>query len=247
LGNALQAQGKQEEAIAAFRQQVQVKPDHAYAWNGLGLALERQGKQEEAIAAYRQQVQVTPDHAYAWGNLGAILHAQGKQEEAIAALQRHVQVMPNHVEAWLVLGTVLWKQGSNEGAASAYAKGLALQPTNLSLLSSDMELALAQGDRSRLVRHAETAMPQVTPEDQFFAILPFFSWLANPIQDWGHVLRAIRELDPKVEFEWDFSDTARAITYLGLDASTQQIAQHFLDFFERRIDLQTLQTRLGAR
>jgi hypothetical protein len=109
-----------------------------------------------------------------------------------------------------------------------------------------MELALAQGDMKRLSHRIAIAMPQVTPKDELYAILPFLSWLANPIQSWRHVLRAINELDSEVKFSWDFSDTARAITRLHLNATTQQIARHFLDFFENRIDLPTLQARLEA-
>jgi hypothetical protein len=110
-----------------------------------------------------------------------------------------------------------------------------------------MELALAQGDKTRLVKRIAVAMPQATPKDELFAILPFLSWLANPLQGWGSVLRAINKLDPEVKFTWDFSDTSRAITHLGLDASTQQIARYFIDFFEGRIDLRILEARLAGK
>jgi hypothetical protein len=114
-------------------------------------------------------------------------------------------------------------------------------------LSNDIELALAQRDTARLARRIATAMPQVTPKDEKFAILPFLSWLANPVQGWGHVLNAISTLNLEVKFTWDFSDTARAITHLGLDASTGQVAQYFIDFFEGRTDLPTLKMHLAAK
>ena len=53
LGIALQAQGKPEEAIAAYRAAIRLKPDFAEAHNNLGLALTDQGKLEEAIAEFR--------------------------------------------------------------------------------------------------------------------------------------------------------------------------------------------------
>ena len=146
----------------------------------------------------------------------------------------------------MMLGIVLWKQEHLEEAASAFAKGLAVEPNNLGLLSNDMELALAQRDIARLIRRVAVAMPQVTPKDELYAIVPFLSWLANPTPGWGHVIIAISTLEPEVKFTWDFSDTARAMNYLDLNASTQQAARHFIDFFEGRINLSTLRERLVA-
>jgi hypothetical protein len=55
-------------------------------------------------------------------------------------------------------------------------------------------------------------------------------------------MTAIHELTPEVSFTWDFSDIRPAIA--RLDATTQNIAQHFIDFFEGHIDRATLPTRL---
>jgi tetratricopeptide (TPR) repeat protein len=245
LGVAFHAQGKLDDAIAAYRKQLEITPDHGYAWNGLGDAFSDQGKLEDAIAAYRHQVEVRPAHARAWTNLGVALYKQGKIDEAHAAFQKQVQVRPDPADAWNQIGVVLWEQGWNAEAAAAFAKGLAVQPLHLSLLSNDAELALAQGDFTRLQTRVAAALPRVTPKDQKFVILRFLAWLANPDQGWADVVAAIGKLDPEVKFTWDFADTRRAIT--RLDVSTQRTAQHFIDFFEGRIELPTLQARLAAQ
>ena len=48
MGNALQEQGKLEEAIEAYSKALSIKPDYANAYNNMGIALEYQGKLEEA-------------------------------------------------------------------------------------------------------------------------------------------------------------------------------------------------------
>jgi hypothetical protein len=156
-----------------------------------------------------------------------------------------VEVKPDHGEAWSILGLILWRRGKNIEAAAAFAQGLAVHPQHLSLLSNDAELALVEGDSARLHRRIDVALLQITPKDQRFAILPFLTWLANPAQGWAHVITAINTLEGGVEFTWDFSDTRPAIT--RLDVSTQQAAQHFIDFFKGHIDLPTLQARLAAQ
>jgi tetratricopeptide (TPR) repeat protein len=250
MGHALSKQGKLEEAIAAYRTQVEVKPDHEQAWYDLGDALRQQGKLEEAIAAYRTQVEVKPDHKWAWSDLGDTLRQQGKLDEAIAAYRTQVEVKPDHKQAWDGLGGALRQQGKLEEALAAYrkqlevkyAQELAMQPNDLPLLSKDLELALVQGNMPRFHARMAALSPQVTPQTQLFVILPFFTWLANPAQGWETLMTAIHELAPDVTFTWDFSDVRLAIK--RLDASTQKVAQHFIDFFEGHIDRATLQTRL---
>jgi tetratricopeptide (TPR) repeat protein len=245
LGVAFHAQDKLEDVIAAYRQQGQVKPDHEDGWNNLGLALAKQDKLEDAIAAYRQQGQVKPDHTWAWNNLGIVLYRQGETDEAITAFRKQIEVNPDHTSAWLMMGIALWKQGNDDAAASAYAKGLAIQPNDLSFLSNDAELALIQGDVTRFRARIAAALPQVTPKDQLFVILPLLAWLANPLQGWEDLMKATSELVSEVTISWDFSDTEHAIK--RLDASTQQQARLFIDFFKGHIDLPALKARLATR
>jgi tetratricopeptide (TPR) repeat protein len=245
MGTGFHALGKLEDAIAAYRKQLEIAPDHEHAWNGLGDALSDQGKLEEAIVAYQHQVEVRPAHERAWINLGVALYKQGKVDEARAAFQRQVQVRSDPADAWNQIGVVLWEQGWNDEAAAAFASGLAVQPRHLSLLSNDAELALAQGDITRLQSRVSAALPRVTRKDQKFVILRFLAWLANPALGWADIMVAISKLDPEVKFTWDFSDTRRVIT--RLDVSTQLMARHFIDFFEGHIDRPTLQARLAAQ
>ncbi|MEH1793140.1 tetratricopeptide repeat protein, partial [Nostoc sp.] len=60
LGSALYAQGKLEEAIAAYQRALQIDPNFALAHNNLGIALKGQGKLEEAIAELEIAVRLDP-------------------------------------------------------------------------------------------------------------------------------------------------------------------------------------------
>ena len=68
MGNALQDQGKLDEAIAAYNKALSIKPDYAKAYNNMGLALQDQGKLDEAIAAYNKALSIKPDYAEAYCN-----------------------------------------------------------------------------------------------------------------------------------------------------------------------------------
>ena len=60
LGNSLRAKGQLDEAIAEFRQAIQIQPEYAYAHNNLGLALRDKHQLDEAIAEFRKALQIQP-------------------------------------------------------------------------------------------------------------------------------------------------------------------------------------------
>ena len=79
LGVALVAQGKPEEAIAAYRAAIQIKPEYARAHNNLGATLQAVGKLDEAVAAFRTAIRLEPETAEAHCNLGITLRCTGNR------------------------------------------------------------------------------------------------------------------------------------------------------------------------
>jgi tetratricopeptide (TPR) repeat protein len=95
LGSALLAQGKPDEAIACYRQAIELAPTPsavAFYYNNLGLALNGQGKPEEAIACYRKAIELDPQGTAAYTNLCPVLLDLGKVDEAEAVGRTAVKV-----------------------------------------------------------------------------------------------------------------------------------------------------------
>jgi arylsulfatase A-like enzyme/Tfp pilus assembly protein PilF len=79
----LQAEGKNEEAIAAFRRVTEANPRLADAWNQLGDLLDSMGRYEEAEQAFRKGIEMTPELAQEFGlRLGSILLKLEKFDDA---------------------------------------------------------------------------------------------------------------------------------------------------------------------
>ncbi|MGB0712310.1 MAG: tetratricopeptide repeat protein [Gammaproteobacteria bacterium] len=129
LGVALKASGDLDGAIAAYRQQLAVKPDHQSAWYNLGNALSENGDLDGAIDAYRQQLAIEPDHEWAWSNLGIALSENGDLDGAIAAFRQQLAVKPDHEGAWNNLGIALKANGDLDGAMAAYRQGMRHEST----------------------------------------------------------------------------------------------------------------------
>ena len=60
LGLALAAADRYDDAVAAFRRALAVKPDHATACNNLGLVLNAELRLSEAVAAFREAIVHNP-------------------------------------------------------------------------------------------------------------------------------------------------------------------------------------------
>jgi Flp pilus assembly protein TadD/predicted Ser/Thr protein kinase len=96
------------EATAKFREVVQLTPDDADAWNGLGWSTFNSGNSADAEQAFRKVVELQPDHPAALNGLGQVYLSQGKYEEAEATL---LKAAPTAPAAWYGLARLYLLQG----------------------------------------------------------------------------------------------------------------------------------------
>ena len=121
-------QQRYEDAEAAYRKALELAPDSAHAWNGLGIVLDNQNRYPEAEAAYRKALELAPDLVAAWINLGIALYGQDRYPEAEAAYRKALELAPDYFAAWNNLGNALDSQNRHPEAEIAYRKALELAP-----------------------------------------------------------------------------------------------------------------------
>ncbi|MBW2274534.1 MAG: tetratricopeptide repeat protein [Deltaproteobacteria bacterium] len=78
--------GELDDAIARYREAIELEPSLPIAWNGLSMALSRKGELGEAIEAAKRLVELEPDDALSHTNLSRLLQQQGRIPEAEAAM-----------------------------------------------------------------------------------------------------------------------------------------------------------------
>jgi len=109
-------------------------------------------------------------------------------------------------------------------------------------VSHDAELAFVSGDLERCQARIAAALALLEPDNDLFAILSFYQWLANPEQGWEYALNVVSTLKPEMKFTWDFSTTTLALD--RLDSITQRNTRQFINFFEGSITLPMLKVLL---
>src|SRR5262249_32486106 len=93
LGHVLAQQGKLDDAVAAYRKAITLRPELAEAHGGLGAVLRSQGKFEESVPYSREAVRLDPHDGTCHGSLGQSLVRLGYFAEALTHLKKGDQLL----------------------------------------------------------------------------------------------------------------------------------------------------------
>jgi len=120
--------GNLTEAVAHYRQALDLDPNHAQAHNNLGNALFQLGKRDEAVDHYRQALRLRLNYAQAHSNLANALRLEGRAEEAAAHCRQALSSRPDFLEAHVNLGIALLDQRKFDAAIDCFLHALRINP-----------------------------------------------------------------------------------------------------------------------
>jgi tetratricopeptide (TPR) repeat protein/transglutaminase-like putative cysteine protease len=123
LGLAYAGANRHVEAIAAFRKQIELDPNHKHANGDLAMELQQTGKTDEAIAAYRKQLETAPYEKGTHKNLGLLLAQLGREADARTELEAAAAIPPDDPETKMALAQVYARLGE-KSLAQDLMKGL---------------------------------------------------------------------------------------------------------------------------
>lgn len=107
LGDAYEAAGRIDDAIAAYKSAIEIKPAASYYMN-LGGIQGRAGKTEDATVSFQKAAELDPANAaQAWRNYGIIMYKVGKTQEAIEPLKKSTELDPKNAQGWYLLATCM--------------------------------------------------------------------------------------------------------------------------------------------
>ena len=127
-GRVHQQANRLTEAEAAYRQALELSPQHAETLHLLGLVAYRQQRLPEALEYLHAAVDRQSSSPVYWFNLGVVSQKAGRSPEAVIAYRRAIALNPRYSEAYGNLGNVLRDTGDLSEAVSAYRQALALNP-----------------------------------------------------------------------------------------------------------------------
>jgi tetratricopeptide (TPR) repeat protein len=153
LGQALQKDPDQPELLYDFaltaeklerfdlleanlRKLIQVRPDHAHAYNALGYSFaERNTRLPEARKLIERALELSPEDNFIIDSFGWVLYREGDLKGAARELRRAYDGRPD-AEIAAHLGEVLWVMGERAEADRVWREGLEASPDNETLLKT---------------------------------------------------------------------------------------------------------------
>jgi tetratricopeptide (TPR) repeat protein len=116
-----------------LRKLIQVRPDHAHAYNALGYSFaERNTRLPEARKLVERALELAPDDYFIIDSMGWVLYRQGDLKGAAEQLRRAYDGRPD-AEIGAHLGEVLWMMGERDEANRIWQESLKASPDNETL------------------------------------------------------------------------------------------------------------------
>jgi len=126
LGLVYSLQGRNEQAMAAYRQGAAL--DDGPSLVALGHLLRQAGEDEQARQAYARAVAVAPCDAEAHLALATLHFAQGDYPQAREELTRGLAIAPHDAQAECALGMACYLSEEQDEAIQAFQRAIALDP-----------------------------------------------------------------------------------------------------------------------
>lgn len=115
---------------AKLRKLIQLKPDHAHAYNALGYSLADRGERlEEAHSLISKALEISPDDPFILDSMGWLLYRKGDLQGALVPLQRAYGIRADP-EIAAHLGEVLWSLGKRDDAQTLWREAARANPQN---------------------------------------------------------------------------------------------------------------------
>lgn len=122
--------GRVDEMERRLRRLIELRPDHAHAYNALGYSLaDRNQRLDEAQRLIERALELAPNDPFILDSKGWLLFRQGKAEAALEVLNAAFAIRPDP-EIAAHLGEVLWVLGRRDEARATLEKANREHPAN---------------------------------------------------------------------------------------------------------------------
>ena len=93
LGNVFDKQDKNDAAISAYQQAIDIDPANAQNWFELGNIHFKMQNHPDAIHAFNKAIELDPGFGWSYNNLALTLVAQGQHEQAIPLYRKSIELL----------------------------------------------------------------------------------------------------------------------------------------------------------
>ena len=155
MGNLHDSLGNSARATECWQQSLDIDPQRADAYRGLGSLAMRKGQYEQALELWGKALEIRPEMADMRTLSARALMALGRPREAAAALEREIQISPRASTSYFELGQAYRQLKQYQKAKESYRAATKIQPD---YTNAYYGLALAcekLGEKDEFAQHME--------------------------------------------------------------------------------------------
>jgi tetratricopeptide (TPR) repeat protein len=241
LGCVLDNAGRPSEAVAAYEQALQLRPDYAEAHFNLGIALRRIGDMPGAVEHWQQAVQLEPDYAEAYANLGNAVVELGELQHGMELIDRALRLKPDFADAHNNRAYALILMGRLDDAVGECKRALELKPALPEAHANLRYIFRSQGKTNELIQYYES-VAQTTPQSAVA-----HGNLGDVLLEATRVPEAIAQYEQALRIDPDFPQVLNNLgAALGRSGRTQEAVAYFERALRIEPDIARTHNNLGA-
>jgi tetratricopeptide (TPR) repeat protein len=162
-----------DEAFDAFRKELEINPEDAFALRGMAETMSSLGKPKDAMEeVWRKLLKLVPEDVEAAKRLSSLLISDGQYAEVIRLLEPAVERNPQNAILQNYLGTAYVRSGEVDKGIARLKKAVELRPTTVmmnnlayDLADQNTDLELAEQWAGRAVREEAEETQTTSLED----------------------------------------------------------------------------------
>ena len=177
LGNVLLAQGKYEQALAAFEKTISAASYYEEVYFHAALAAIGVHDNKKAVHYLMDNLRLHPYHLQAYEMLSQLLHEDViyADESALALMERGLTLFPYETNLWRLAGEIYQKLGDTEYAKNTYKRGLTVDTLDKELLKRLTALyPTGTADRPEIIAQAQLLQRYQDKANKFNQMSPYY-------------------------------------------------------------------------
>jgi tetratricopeptide (TPR) repeat protein len=111
-----------------FKEVLEIRPNHSYAYWGWGACLRSMELYEEAIEVFKMVLEIDPADPAAYGSWADCLKYQGLYQAADGKYQKAIEVDPTYIDGYMCWADSLYRQKRYDESAEKYKIAIEIAP-----------------------------------------------------------------------------------------------------------------------
>jgi tetratricopeptide (TPR) repeat protein len=212
------AQGRNDEAIEAYKQAIEIAPEQIFVWNNLGNLCLKIARNDEAMLAFQKTLKHNPKDPVAWNGLGSVYYRIGYIDDSITAYRKAIEYAPLLAQPWGGLGDAYASTGRDLDAITAYQKAIEINKDFITPWLRLADIYCRQGRNRDAIKVYQRALAIHPKNHQVCNELGLAFLKTSSFEEAANAFLKAIELDRS--FGWAYSNLALAYANQGkyLDA-----------------------------